>query len=81
MGAKNFVPESKFTRAYLFCKFCELWASPPTPHTNRGSVRPRRLDTAHSATNGRNGAQCHQPLLPIRTYARDFELPRCQMQQ
>ena len=30
----------------------ELWASPPTPHTNRGSVRPRRLDTAHSTTKG-----------------------------
>ncbi len=30
-------------------------ASPPTPHTNRGRVRPRRLDTAHSNT-------CHQRL-------------------
>ena len=39
----------------------ELWASPLTPHTNRGSVRPRRLDTAHSATNGKIGAM---PLAP-----------------
>ena len=39
----------------------ELWASPLTPHTNRGSVRPRRLDTAHSATNGKIGAM---PLVP-----------------
>ena len=37
-----------------------LWASPPTPHTNRGSVRPRRLDTAHSATNGETGHNATQ---------------------
>ena len=63
MGARIFRRGGvQFTRACLFCLFqYELWASPPTPHTNRGSVRPRRLDTAHSATNGKNGTM---PLAP-----------------
>ena len=62
MGARIFVPG----RREIYQDLCvatlgELWASPPTPHTNRGSVRPRRLDTAHSATNGKIGAM---PLAP-----------------
>ena len=57
MGAKFFVPRrSEIYSGLPSLTFqYELWASPPTPHTNRGSVRPRRLDTAHSATNGEIG--------------------------
>ena len=65
-GHYEWVPEFLCRGANLpgltcFATFSELWASPPTPHTNRGSVRPRRLDTAHSATNGKDGAM---PLAP-----------------
>ena len=54
---QNFVPGRSVTYPdlpYLPIWMNVLWASPPTPHTNRGSVRPLRLDTAHSkyASNG-----------------------------
>ena len=62
LGARIFVPGRRAIYQVLrVATFSELWASPLTPHTNRGSVRPRRLDTAHSATNGKNGAM---PLAP-----------------
>ena len=62
LGARIFVPGRRAIYQVLpLPNFSELWASPPTPHTNRGSVRPRRLDTAHSATNGKIGAM---PLAP-----------------
>ena len=66
-GHYDWVPEflclggEQFTRTYVLPLLGELWASPLTPHTNRGSVRPRRLDTAHSATNGKNGAMPPAP--------------------
>ena len=61
LGARIFVPGRRAIYQDLrVATFSELWASPLTPHTNRGSVRPRRLDTAHSATNGETGHNATQ---------------------
>ena len=61
MGAEDLCQGANLPGLTCFANFSELWASPLTPHTNRGSVRPRRLDTAHSATNGKNGAMPPAP--------------------
>ena len=85
-GHYEWVPEflcrggAKFTQTYLCCHFsvsCGLHRQPPTPTgAASGHADWIRLTAPPTAKMG----QCHQPLLPVRTYARDVELPRCTVQ-